>query len=57
MNATQLSSPPKKHHLKVVKNNVKNSIPKRVYINTLMPNFAYYNEKEELVLKNNCILL
>lgn len=36
---------------------IKNSY-KQIYINTLTPNFNYFNEKGELVFKNNyCINL
>ena len=59
MNATQIESL-NKNHLKIVKNriNIKAKTDlNRVYINTLTPDFVYYNEKGKLVTKKNCFLL
>lgn len=53
MKATKIIQPQNKPHLKVVRNGVKKT-PK-VYINTLMPNFSYTNEKGEIIIKDNCI--
>ena len=55
MKAITLRSSTQKTHLKVIKNtlNGKRSDIK-LYINTLVPNFSYMNDKGEKVTPKNC---
>lgn len=48
----------KNSHLKIVKNNLKEKMVNRIYINTLFPNFNYQNHLGETVFNvNKCVLL
>lgn len=59
MNSTQQPLENKRLHLKVVKNSLKKpSEIKRIYINTLFPNFSYKNHLGNTVSNlQKCILL
>lgn len=41
------------NHLKVIKSKV----CKKIYVNTLTPNFSYLNSSGELITQKNCALL
>lgn len=46
------------NHLKVIKSqDHKEMAVKRIYINTLTPNFTYNNNSGELIKPKNCALL
>lgn len=60
MQATPLKNSIINTHLKVIKNDVTKSLDnsvKGIYINTLMPDFSYENNKGTLISPNNCIFL
>ena len=59
MATLRLEYTPPKQHLKVVKNSMKR-IPKadtKIYINTLMPDFKYTNDKGVVICAKNCIYM
>ena len=48
-----------KTHLKVIKNNRKSEqkVSKKIYINTLAPEFGYLNNLGKLIKPKKCIML
>lgn len=56
MNTSLRNTEAQQNHLKVVKNSAKRKsvVLKKHYINTLVPNFNYINEKGKIVVPKKC---